>query len=116
VISFRCPAPLWGLTVTKDTDTATDDETQELLELLGMAGLLKLRLESFKTGLTDDLLHDILERAALRYGKGNPAAAAFWLPTLPEQADWLGLFKNNPMAPISTSSSGPSIAISSSRH
>jgi hypothetical protein len=53
---------------------------------------------------------------ALRYGKGDPAAAAIYLPTLIDQAHWLGLFANPMAPPISAPSSAPSIAISSSRH
>jgi hypothetical protein len=92
------------------TDTATtDDEAQELLELIGMGGLFKLRLDAFKARMTGDLhVRELVERAALVYGRGDPSAAAFWLPTLQDQAHWLGLFSNplaSPAASVTLSSS-----------
>jgi hypothetical protein len=96
---------------THTTDDITDTEIDEYLELVGMAGLLKLRLDTFKANLIDDRhALDLVHSVALRYRKGDPAAAAIYLPTLIDQAHWLGLFKNPMALPISS----PSISISSS--
>jgi hypothetical protein len=93
---------------TTDT-TATDDETREFLDLLGMAGLLQRRLDDFKARLTDDMsLQDIVDRAAVAYGRGDPSQAAIWLPTMRDQAHWFGLFEN-PLAPPA-----PSVTLSCS--